>query len=89
MTRIRAAGSCGGSSPGLARTIREELEKYFTQDYAVLSEIVAEVRRELKEDNISVNSEAWRRALAGDMRRMVREGDIEGAKRYLRERVRL
>lgn len=86
---LQVAVASGGSSPALSRTIREELEKYFTQDYAVLSEIVAEVRRELKEDNISVNSEAWRRALAGDMRRMVREGDIEGAKRYLRERVRL
>jgi precorrin-2 dehydrogenase/sirohydrochlorin ferrochelatase len=77
----------GGSSPALSRMIREELEKYFTEDYAALSELVAEVRRELKENNVSVDSEAWRRALDGDMRRMVREGDIEGAKRYLRERV--
>jgi precorrin-2 dehydrogenase / sirohydrochlorin ferrochelatase len=84
---LQVAVASGGSSPALSRMIREELEKYFTEDYAALSELVAEVRRELKENNVSVDSEAWRRALDGDMRRMVREGDIEGAKRYLRERV--
>jgi precorrin-2 dehydrogenase len=84
---LQVAVASGGSSPALSRMIREELEKYFTEDYAALSELVAEVRRELKENNVSVDSEAWRRALDGDMRRMVREGDIKGAKRYLRERV--
>jgi len=38
----------GGASPALARAIREELEEYFTPDYAALACLVTEVRQELK-----------------------------------------
>ena len=82
------AVASGGSSPALSRAIREELEHYFTEDYATLSEIVAEVRREIKEQGLSAGPEIWRAALnGGDLRKLVQQGDIEGAKRYLRERV--
>jgi siroheme synthase-like protein len=81
------AVATGGSSPALARAIREELERYFTEDYAILSEIVAEVRRELRERGISAPPEIWCRALNGSLRSLVQARDIEGAKRYLREQV--
>jgi precorrin-2 dehydrogenase/sirohydrochlorin ferrochelatase len=81
------AVATGGSSPALARAIREELERYFTEDYAILSEIVAEVRRELRERGISTPPEIWGRALNGSLRNLVQARDIEGAKRYLREQV--
>jgi precorrin-2 dehydrogenase/sirohydrochlorin ferrochelatase len=81
------AVASGGSSPALSRAVREELENYFTEDYSVLSEIVAELRSELKEKSLSTDAESWRQALNGEVRRLVRDGDIEGAKRYLRERV--
>lgn len=81
------AVATGGSSPALAKAIRRELEHYFTQDYAILSEIVAEVRRELKQRGRSAGPEIWGRALNGSLRRLVRQGDIEGAKRYLREHM--
>jgi siroheme synthase-like protein len=77
----------GGSSPALSRAIREELERYFTEDYAILSEIVAEVRRELRERGISAPPEIWGRALNGSLRSLVQRRDIEGAKRYLRKQV--
>lgn len=77
----------GGSSPALSRAIREELERYFTEDYAILSEIVAEVRRELRERGISAPPEIWGRALNGSLRNLVRQRDIEGAKSYLRKQV--
>jgi siroheme synthase-like protein len=77
----------GGSSPALSRAIREELEHYFTEDYATLSEVVGEVRRELKEQGRSAGPEIWGRALNGGLRKLIEEGNIKGAKRYLRERV--
>jgi precorrin-2 dehydrogenase / sirohydrochlorin ferrochelatase len=84
---LQVAVATGGTSPALSRAIREELEQYFTEDYALLSHIVAELRRELREKNLSADAETWRRALDGDLRRMLREGDVEGAKRHLRERI--
>jgi siroheme synthase-like protein len=81
------AVATGGSSPALSRAIREELERYFTEDYAILSEIVAEVRRELRERGISAPPEIWDRALNGSLRNLVQRGDIEGAKRYLLKQV--
>ncbi len=84
---LHVAVTSGGSSPALSRAIREELEEYFTEDYALLSDLVADVRRELKKSGIAADGESWRRALNGDLRRLVREGDIEAARRYLREQV--
>ena len=74
------AVATGGASPALSRAVREELETYFTEDYAVLAEVVAEVRRELKERARVPGWEAWRRALDGDLRRLIAEGRREEAK---------
>ncbi len=82
------AVATGGASPALARAIREELEAYFTEDYAALAEIVAEVRRELKERASLPSAEAWRRALDGDLRRLIVEGRREEAKARLFWRLR-
>jgi precorrin-2 dehydrogenase/sirohydrochlorin ferrochelatase len=84
---LQVAVATGGASPALARAIREELERYFTEDYAILSEVVAEVRRDLKERGVAASAESWSRALNGGLRRLIRQKDIEGAKRYLREHV--
>jgi siroheme synthase-like protein len=84
---LQVAVATGGASPALSRAIREELEEYFSEDYELLSDVVADVRRELKEKGIAADAESWRRALNGDVRRLVREGDIEAAKRRLREEV--
>jgi precorrin-2 dehydrogenase/sirohydrochlorin ferrochelatase len=84
---LQVAVASGGSTPALSRAIREELELYFTEDYSALSEVVAEVRRELKAAGVSADAETWQRALDGEVRRMVREGDVEAAKRHLRQQV--
>ncbi|SRR5581483_647163 len=84
---LQVAVATGGASPALSRAIREELEDYFSEDYELLSGVVADVRRELKEKGIATDAESWRRALNGEVRRLVRDGDIEAAKRRLREEV--
>ena len=77
----------GGASPALSRVVREELEAYLPEHYALLAQIAAEVRRELRERSKAASAEEWRRALNGDLRRLVRKGHKEEAKRYLLQRL--
>jgi len=73
----------GGASPALARAIREELEGYFTSDYAALARLVTEVRQELKSRREHPHAERWRRALGHDLRRLVAEGKHDEARARL------
>lgn len=82
------AVATGGTSPALSRAIREELEAYFTEDYAVLAGVAAEVRRELRQNGRVPDAETWRRALDGDLRRLIAEGRREEAKARLLWRLR-
>jgi siroheme synthase-like protein len=80
---LTVAVSSGGRSPALARTIREELELYFTDEYTLLANLAAEVRDELRGRAISAPFEAWRRALGGEVRQLLMRGDVARAKRLL------
>src|SRR5207253_1746041 len=73
-------------SPTLARAIREELESYFTDDYAVLARIAAEVRAELRARGGAASGAEWRRALA-DLRPLIVAGRHADARRLLLERL--
>jgi len=77
----------GGTSPALARAIREELEEYFTSEYAGLARVVTEVRQELRSRGGLPPAERWRQALGGDLRRLVAEGKREEAKAWLLARL--
>jgi len=80
---LTVAVSTGGASPAATRAIREELEGYFSEDYARLVQAAAEVRAELKEKSLSVGAGAWNSALKGEFRRLIREGQTEQAKEFL------
>ena len=77
----------GGASPALARAIREELETYFSEDYAALAEVAAEVRRALRQGGRPPDAEAWHKALGGELRRLIAEGKRGEAKLRLLERL--
>ncbi|OGK85382.1 MAG: hypothetical protein A2X52_03150 [Candidatus Rokubacteria bacterium GWC2_70_16] len=81
------AVSTGGASPALARAVREELEGHLPEAYAALADIVAEVRRELRQRACSPGGEAWRQALDADLRRLVAEGRRAEAKARLLARL--
>ncbi len=81
------AVATGGGAPALARAVREELERYFTPEYATLAEIAAEARRELRAAGRPVTAAAWRAALDGDVRRLIVERGREAAKRHLLARL--
>ena len=81
------AVATGGASPALSRAIREELEGYFTDDYAVLAEVVVDVRRELRTEARRSDAGKWRRALDADLRRLIAAGRREEAKARLLDRL--
>jgi len=81
------AVATGGSSPALSRVIREELESYFSEDYATLAAIAAEVRRELKDRSVNPKAEDWRQALGNGLRRLIAAGKQREAKAYLLKRL--
>jgi len=80
---LTVAISSGGNSPALARTIREELESYFTQEYEQLAGLAAEARMELRKRSLSAPFETWRRALSGDVRQFLMRGEVARAKSHL------
>jgi siroheme synthase-like protein len=82
---LTVAVSTGGASPAVARAIREELDEYFTAHYAWFVQIAGEVRRELREKSVSPAASAWKRALQGDFRRLIKEGRLVQAKELLLE----
>lgn len=84
---LTVAVATGGSSPALARAVREELEAYLTDDYAALAEIVGDVRRHLRAGQRSPDAETWRQALGPDLRALVAEGRPDEARRRLLERL--
>ncbi len=81
------AVATGGASPALSRAIREELEAYFTEDYAALAALAAEVRRELRRRSLAPDAEAWRRSLDADLRRLVARGHYQEARARLLDRL--
>ncbi len=85
---LTVAVSSGGSSPALTRAIREELEGYFTKDYAGLARIAAAARQELRRRGEAASADAWSRALNGDLRRLVAAGREREAKARLLEGLR-
>ena len=82
---LTVAVATGGSSPALARAIREELETYLTDDYATLAVIAAEARREVRAAGRPVTADAWRRALGPEVRRLIVERGRDDAKQRLLE----
>jgi siroheme synthase-like protein len=81
------AVSTGGVSPAATRAIREELDEYFTADYAKFVQIAGEARRELREKFVSPSADAWNRALGNDFRRLIKEGKTLQAKELLLEKL--
>jgi siroheme synthase-like protein len=82
---LTVAIGTAGTTPALARVVREELEDVFTGDYAALAEVAAEVRRELRARNLSPDGDAWSAALRrADVRRLVAAERLDEARETLR-----
>ena len=81
---ITIAVSSGGKSPSLARKIRSRLEKELGNEYALLTNLISEVRTELKQKEIKVDGDGWQEALELDsLLDLLRKGSKEKAKATL------
>jgi siroheme synthase-like protein len=83
-----AVGS-GGASPALTRALREHLDDVLGAEWAMLGELAAGARSELRAAGRVVGAEAWRRALADDVRALLAEGRLNDARGRLRARLEL
>jgi siroheme synthase-like protein len=77
---IIVAVCTSGTSPAMARKMREELEMFLTEDYALMLDLAAEVRRELVEKQVMISPDVWNAALDADVKRLLAEGRREEAK---------
>jgi precorrin-2 dehydrogenase/sirohydrochlorin ferrochelatase len=85
--KITLAASTGGSSPALARRLREELEAYLTDDLPALADLLAEVRVELRERGLRVESDTWQEAIDEPLRVLLAQRKYAQAKARLVERL--
>ena len=77
------AVSTSGGSPAMARKMREEMEAFLTEDWVLMLELAAEVRRELRDQGVMVDPEVWNAALDAEVKRLLGDGRRAEAKERL------
>ena len=82
--KIVVAASTGGASPAMARRLREELTAFLDEDYAPLTELLAEVRAEVRAAKLKVDPEKWQSAIDATLRTLVAQGRLDEARDRLR-----
>jgi len=80
---IVLAVSTGGGSPAMARKLREDLEQFLTEEYALMLDLAAEVRRELLDRGVTVEPDVWNAALDAEVKRLISNGRRDEAKQRL------
>jgi siroheme synthase-like protein len=83
--RVVVAASTGGASPAMARRLREELTAFLDEDYAPLTDLLTEIRAEVRAAGLSVDPETWQDAIDARLRTLVAQDRLEEARSYLRE----
>jgi precorrin-2 dehydrogenase/sirohydrochlorin ferrochelatase len=86
---LSIAISTGGASPALARRLREHLEETIGTEYGILTEIMAELRHEIKADFPpgKARMEAASRVIDSDILNVIHKDGKETALLYARERL--
>src|SRR5262249_6102048 len=84
---VTVAISTGGTSPALARAVRERLERALPQVYGPLAEVAAEARRDLHATRRRASAEDWRAALDDGLEALVDGAPLHEAARRLRARL--
>lgn len=86
---VTIAISTSGSSPAMARRVREELDAYLTEDFEPLAELLAEVRAELKQRGVllQISQETWQSAIDGKLRAFLVQRRRGQAKALLLSRI--
>jgi siroheme synthase-like protein len=85
--KITLAASTSGTSPALARRLREELDAYLTEDMPALADLLAEVRTEIRRLGIKVENDQWQQAIDGKLRVMLAQRRYGQARAHLISRL--
>lgn len=85
--KITLAASTSGTSPALARRLREELDAYLTDDMPALADLLAEVRAEIRRLGIKVENDTWQYAIDGQLRVMLAQRRYGQARAHLIRRL--
>lgn len=80
---LTVAVSTSGRSPAMARKMREELEAFLTEDFAVMLDLAAEVRKELLDRGVMAHPDVWNAALDDELKRLLSDGRRDEAKERL------
>lgn len=80
---ITLAASTGGTSPALARRLREELEAYLTEEMPALADLLGDVRGDLRSRGIVPDADAWQEAIDEDLRVLLAQRKYRQAKARL------
>ena len=83
--KIVVAASTSGTSPAMARRLREDLSTFLTPDYEALADLLAEVRLGLRQRNLRVDPDTWSRAIDEPLRDLLRAGRTDEARARLIE----
>jgi precorrin-2 dehydrogenase/sirohydrochlorin ferrochelatase len=78
------AASTSGTSPALARRLREDLTAFLDEGYAPLGDLLAEARTEIRKLGMKVDPEAWQQAIDARLRALLVQGRIDEARQRLR-----
>jgi siroheme synthase-like protein len=77
---ITLAASTSGTSPALARRLREELQAYLTEDMPALADLLKEVREDLRSRGIKPDVEVWQDAIDEQLRVLLAQRKYRQAK---------
>ncbi|MBI2846680.1 MAG: bifunctional precorrin-2 dehydrogenase/sirohydrochlorin ferrochelatase [Chloroflexi bacterium] len=77
---VTIAISTGGSSPALARRMREELEKYLSPEKAKLASLLSEVRQQLRAQGKRPSPRQWQKAIDEGLMSLLQSGQKEAAR---------
>lgn len=81
--KVTVAFSTAGTSPALARRLREEMDAYLTDELPALADLLAEVRTELRACRVRVENDTWQRAIDGPLRALLAQRRYGQAKARL------
>jgi len=82
--KLTVAVSTSGASPALARKLRTRLEQNFGEEYASLTDLIGEVRSELRKRAVTVSGDDWQKALdLGLLLELLSSGQREKARAIL------
>ena len=81
---VVVAASTSGTSPALARRLREELTAFLDEGYGPLSDLLGAVRSEVRALGMRIDPEAWQRAIDTRLRTLVAQGRLDDARAHLR-----